>query len=95
MTAHVCPWTGDCQCDRDSAACTCGHDNVSHGYGWSLEKLAGTSRIGAGSCGHCDCTAFASRPAGWWAETALEPLFEMAGSRREVIASGPDPHDQA
>lgn len=55
-TAHPnCPWVGECQCARDAQLCTCGHRNVSHGYG----PYRYGSGIGNGPCGFdCDCTAF-------------------------------------
>lgn len=71
-----CPWTGPCRCTRDAAPCTCGHVGVSHGHGWDLEKQPARSRIGAGSCGYCDCTVFVPRPADWWQSTTLQPLFD-------------------
>ena len=58
MTAHPdCPWTGGCHCERDAAACACGHRNVSHGSFVRAEFVG----VGMGVCGFCDCSGFSPR----------------------------------
>lgn len=50
------------QAERDGTRCTCGHLNVSHGYGHNAKSEAWPdgSRIGMGACGlgSCTCEAF-------------------------------------